>query len=99
MCSYARLAEGDVRDDPDGEPEARSAERERFRMYVAQLTEEEAEHLERVPARRVLWLPRADRSALACRLRVGPSLMVDADVAVGESVGFVATGLAALRSP
>jgi len=72
VCSYARLAEGDVRDDPDGEPEARSAERERFRMYVAQLTEEEAEHLERVPARRVLEATER-RSRLQRIVRAWPS--------------------------
>ena len=54
VCSHARWLVGDVQDDADGEPEPRRAERERFRTYVAQLSEVEVEHLARVPTRYVL---------------------------------------------
>ena len=53
-CSRARWPEGNTRQQADDEWEPAAAERARFRSYIARLTDEEAEHLPRVPVRRTL---------------------------------------------
>ena len=53
-CSRARWPEGNTPQQADDEWEPAKAERARFRSYIASLTDEEAEHLPRVPVRRTL---------------------------------------------
>ncbi|MDQ6674166.1 MAG: hypothetical protein M3069_26075 [Chloroflexota bacterium] len=53
-CSYAQWPAGDARHQADEQWEPAAAERARFRSYITSLTDDDAEHLPRVPSRRTL---------------------------------------------